>query len=49
VIIKPNKTAKFQDFVNAIDEMKIADIKSYSIDDKNILKEEADFLKSKGL
>jgi biopolymer transport protein ExbD len=49
VIIKPTKTAKFQDFVDAIDEMKIVDIKSYSIDDKNILKQEADFLKSKGL
>ncbi|WP_231425485.1 biopolymer transporter ExbD [Pedobacter sp. Leaf250] len=49
VIIKPTKTAKFQNFVDAIDEMKIADIKSYSIDDKNILKQEIDFLKSKGL
>lgn len=33
VIIKPGKTAKFQNFVDVVDEMKIADIKSYSIDD----------------
>ncbi|GGE56518.1 outer membrane transport energization protein ExbD [Pedobacter psychrotolerans] len=35
VIIKPGKNAQFQDFVDVIDEMKIADIKSYSIDDQH--------------
>jgi len=49
VIIKPTKTAKFQNFVDLVDEMKIADIKSYSIDDKNISTKEADFMKAKGL
>ncbi|RDC56988.1 biopolymer transporter ExbD [Pedobacter chinensis] len=49
VIIKPTKTAKFQNFVDLVDEMKIADIKSYSIDDKNISAKETDFMKAKGL
>lgn len=35
VIIKPGKNAQFQDFVDVIDEMKIAEIKSYSIDDQH--------------
>lgn len=49
VIIKPTATSKFQDFVDMVDEMKIADIKSYSIDDKNITQREQDYLKLKGL
>lgn len=34
VIIKPAQTSSFKDFVDVIDEMKIGNIKSYSIDDK---------------
>ncbi|RZK17471.1 MAG: biopolymer transporter ExbD [Pedobacter sp.] len=49
VIIKPTITAKFQNFVDVIDEIKIADIKSYSIDDQNLSTVEADFMKAKGL
>jgi len=49
VILKPTKTARFKDFVDAVDEMKIGDIKSYTIDDKNISAIETDFMKSKGL
>lgn len=49
VIIKPTGSAKFQNFVDVIDEIKIADIKSYSIDDQNISTIEADFMKTKGL
>ncbi|MCZ4243021.1 ExbD/TolR family protein [Pedobacter punctiformis] len=49
VIIKPTKTSKFQDFVDVLDEMKIGDIKSYSIDDDHISDREKDFMKSKGL
>ena len=49
VIIKPTATAKFQDFVDLIDEMKIAGIKSYTIDDDNILPAEINFLKSNKL
>lgn len=49
VIIKPTVTSKFQDFVDIVDEMKIANIKSYSSDDKNITQTEQDYLKLKGL
>lgn len=35
VIIKPGKTAQFKNFVDVIDEMKIAAIKSYTIDDQH--------------
>ncbi|TCD11571.1 biopolymer transporter ExbD [Pedobacter frigidisoli] len=49
VIIKPSKTSKFKDFVDAIDEMKIADIKSYAIDDDHLSVEEEDFMKKKGI
>jgi biopolymer transport protein ExbD len=49
VIIKPSKTAKFQDFVDVIDEMKIADIKSYAIDDDHITEKEVAFMKINGI
>ncbi len=49
VIIKPGKTAKFQNFVDAVDEMKIADIKSYSIDDEHFAEKELSFMKNNGL
>lgn len=49
VIIKPAKTAKFQDFVDVIDEMKIANIKSYAIDDDHIAEKEVAFMKMNGL
>ncbi len=49
VIIKPGKTAKFQNFVDVVDEMKIADIKSYSIDDEHFDKKELLFMKNNGL
>lgn len=49
VIIKPSKTSRFKDFVDTIDEMKIADIKSYAIDDDNISGLEEDFVKAKGI
>jgi biopolymer transport protein ExbD len=45
VIIKPTATSRFQDYVDLIDEMKISGIKSYIIDDENILPEEISFLK----
>ncbi|MGN7987115.1 biopolymer transporter ExbD [Pedobacter sp. 22226] len=44
VIIKPGKTAKFQNFVDVIDEMKIANIKSYAIDDDHITEKEITFM-----
>lgn len=49
VILKPTKTAKFKDFVDLIDEMKIADVKSYAIDDDHQTLEEINFLKLKSL
>lgn len=49
VIIKPGKTAKFQNFVDAIDEIKIADIKSYSIDDDHFAEKELAFMKNNNL
>ncbi len=49
VIIKPGKTARFQNFVDAVDEMKIADIKSYSIDDEHFDDKELLFMKNNGL
>ncbi|QNN41992.1 biopolymer transporter ExbD [Pedobacter roseus] len=49
VIIKPGKTAKFQNFVDVIDEMKIADIKSYSIDDDHFAEKELVFMKNNNL
>lgn len=45
VIIKPTATSRFQDYVDLIDEMKISGIKSFTIDDENILPEEISFLK----
>jgi hypothetical protein len=35
--------------VDVVDEMKIANIKSYAIDDSHFLDEEQDFLKEKGI
>ncbi|RBQ07043.1 biopolymer transporter ExbD [Pedobacter miscanthi] len=49
VIIKPGKAAKFQNFVDVIDEMKIADIKSYSIDDDHFAEKELIFMKNNQL
>lgn len=49
VIIKPGKTAKFQNFVDVIDDMKIADIKSYSIDDDHFAEKELAFMKNNNL
>lgn len=49
VIIKPGKNAQFQDFVDVIDEMKIAEIKSYSIDDQHFYPLETKAINKKGL
>ncbi|WP_293783841.1 biopolymer transporter ExbD [uncultured Pedobacter sp.] len=49
VIIKPGKTARFQNFVDVVDEMKIADIKSYSIDDEHFDDKELLFMKNNRL
>ncbi|WP_316832293.1 biopolymer transporter ExbD [Pedobacter aquatilis] len=49
VIIKPTKTATYKDFVDVVDEMKINDIKSFAIDDENVLTMEESFMKRKGI
>lgn len=49
VIIKPTATAKFKNFVDVVDEMKIGNIKSYTVDDAHFLNEEEAFIREKGL
>jgi len=49
VIIKPTATSKFKDFVDLVDEMKIAAIKSYAVDDDHVTSEELAFMKLKGM
>lgn len=49
VIIKPTKNSRYKDLVDLIDELKIADVGSYSIDDENIVSKETSFLKENGL
>lgn len=49
VIIKPTQGSIFKDFVDVVDEMKINDIKSYAIDDKNLQPQEEAFLKTNAL
>ncbi|RZK91827.1 MAG: biopolymer transporter ExbD [Pedobacter sp.] len=49
VIIKPTKTSKYKNFVDLIDEMKIANIQTYAIDDKFINDKEQAFLDAKVL
>jgi len=49
VIIKPTNTSTYKNFVDAVDEMSINKILSYSIDDKYIAEQEKVFMKSKGI
>ena len=49
VIIKPNSTAVYRNFVDILDEMNINKISTYAIDDKYILPEEASFMKRMGI
>jgi len=49
VIIKPAAKSKFQNFVDAIDQMKIAGIQSYTTDDENISNVERKFMHDKSL
>jgi len=49
VIIKPTNTSTYKNFVDAVDEMSITKILSYSIDDKYIAEQEKAFMKSKGI
>ncbi|WP_342330190.1 biopolymer transporter ExbD [Pedobacter sp. FW305-3-2-15-E-R2A2] len=49
VIIKPTEKSTYKNFVDALDEMKITDVKSYLIDDGNLLKEDAALLAKFGL
>ena len=47
VVVKPTKDCSYKNLVDLIDDLKIADVKSYSIDDENLILKETDFLKSK--
>ncbi|RZL51020.1 MAG: biopolymer transporter ExbD [Pedobacter sp.] len=49
VIIKPTNTSRYKNFVDAIDEMSVANILSYAIDDKYFSVQEQDFMKAKGI
>lgn len=49
VIIKPTNHSTYKNLVDALDEMNINQIESYTIDDKYFLDKEIDFLKSKGM
>lgn len=49
VVIKPTNTSTYKNFVDAIDEMSIAKILSYAIDDKYISEKEQLFMKAKGI
>jgi biopolymer transport protein ExbD len=49
VIVKPTNTAVYKNFVDIIDEMNIAGIETYAIDDKNILVQEREYMRTKGI
>lgn len=49
VIIKPTSASNYKNFVDVIDEMHLTDVKSYFIDDNNILDQERAFMKGKGI
>lgn len=49
VIIKPTSTSVYRNFVDVIDEMNINKINTYAIDDKYLLDQEINFMKSKGI
>ena len=49
VIIKPTNTSTYKNFVYVIDEMNIAKIETYAIDDQYISAQEKVFIKAKGL
>lgn len=49
VIVKPTSSAVYKNFVDMIDEINIAGIETYAIDDKNILTIEQDLMRTEGL
>ncbi len=49
IIIKPTSNSNYKNFVDAIDEVHVANVESYFIDDENILERERAFMKEKGL
>ncbi|MNV87863.1 hypothetical protein D3C71_1820200 [compost metagenome] len=49
VIIKPTEKSTYKNFVDALDEMKISDVKSYLIDDGGLLDSEETLIKTFGL
>lgn len=49
LIIKPTGTSKYKNFVDILDEVNIASIQSYAIDDKYISKAETDFMLHHGI
>lgn len=45
VIIKPTEGSTYKNFVDVLDEMSIVDVKSYLIDDNNLVGQELGFMK----
>jgi biopolymer transport protein ExbD len=49
LIIKPTLNSIYKNFVDVLDDINIAGVKSYSVDDNNFLAHETAYLKQKGL
>lgn len=49
VLVKPTKSATFQNFVDMMDELEILKVKVRQIDDDHILSAESDFMKKEGI
>ncbi len=49
VIVKPTSSSKYMDFVNVMDELKIAGVETIAIDDDNIKREEIDMMRGNGV
>lgn len=49
VIIKPTVASNYKNFVDILDEMKIADVKSYLVDDELLLESELAAIKKLGI
>ncbi|MEE1884627.1 ExbD/TolR family protein [Pedobacter flavus] len=49
VIVKPTKSSQYMDFVNVMDELKIAGIETIAIDDDNIKAPEIQMMKDSGV
>lgn len=49
VIIKPTSKSIYKNFVDILDEMQVNGVETYAVDDKQLLPEEQNFMKSRGI